>query len=64
MEHSGARNRSLKDDMDATLNIFVSASGHANPKDVNLPMPHEQEASSSAQLHDVAMRISVKALAA
>ncbi len=36
MEHSGARNCSLKEDIDATLNILVSRDGHSKPKDVNL----------------------------
>ncbi len=36
MEHSGARNCSLNDDMEAALNILVSRGGQVNPKDVNL----------------------------
>jgi hypothetical protein len=36
MEHSGARNCSLKEDMEATLYILDRRGGHENPKDVKL----------------------------
>jgi hypothetical protein len=52
MEHSGARNCSLKEDMDATLNILVSKGGHVNPKDVKLHTTTERTYAKPAAFDD------------
>jgi hypothetical protein len=54
MEHSGAKNCSLKEDMEATLYILVSMGGHLNPKDVNL-CQHDNQfmLDSTANDHEV-----------
>lgn len=51
MEHSGASNCSLKEDMEAMLYILVSTGGHLNPNDVNLYQPQTHSLSLHGPWH-------------